>query len=45
MFLPRQILDSTLSKLLLPLVSLGFTGVVCALAAECMELMLDLIRF
>lgn len=45
MLLPRQILDSTLAKLLTPLVSLGFTGVVCAIAAECMELVLDLVRF
>ncbi len=45
MLLPRQILESTMAKLLGPLVSLGFTGVICALAAECMELVLDLLRF
>ncbi len=37
MTLGRQIFESTLGKILLPWINLGFTGAVCVLASEMIE--------
>jgi hypothetical protein len=37
MTLGRQIFESTMGKVLLPLINLGFTGMVCTLASEVIE--------
>jgi hypothetical protein len=39
MTLGRQIFESALSKILLPWINLGFTGAVCVLASEMIEVL------